>query len=79
MDVALRAAKEVEGDILAPDLYRAAYESAVQAKKEYRLKNFLKAKELADRARTLAEKAEFESIRNGAKREMTPADPLANP
>lgn len=79
MEVAIRAAKEVGADILAPELYRNSLEKGQQARKEYRFKNFMQAKELADQARAFAEKAEFESIRNGGKREAVPQDPLAEP
>ncbi len=79
MEVALKAAKEVSADTLAPELYRSALEKSLNARKEYRLKNFLNARKLADEARSIAEKAEYESIRSGAKREVTPEDPLAEP
>ena len=79
MEVALRAAKEVSADTLAPELYRLASEMSISARREYRLKNFKEAKEYADKARVLAEKSEFESIRNGGKRETIPQDPLAEP
>lgn len=79
MEVALKAAKEVSADTLAPELYRSALEKSLIARKEYRFKNFLQARKLANDARTIAEKAEYESIRNGAKREIAPEDPLAEP
>ena len=79
MEVALRAAKEVGADNLAPELYRNANEHGLIARKEYRFKNFQAAKLAAEQARLLAEKAEFESIRNGGKREALPVDPLADP
>ena len=79
MEVALKAAKEVSADTLAPELYRSALEKSLIARKEYRLKNFLNARKLADESRMIAEKAEYESIRNGAKREVAPEDPLAEP
>jgi hypothetical protein len=79
MEVSIRAAKEVNADTLAPELYRMANEVGLQARSAYRLKNFKKAKHLADEARAFAERAEFESIRNGAKRDVLPTDPLAEP
>jgi len=79
MEVSIRAAKEVNADVLAPELYRLANEIGQRARHEYRYKNFEDAKKLADRARIFAEKAEFESIRNGGKREALPQDPLAEP
>lgn len=79
MDVAIRAAKEVNADMLSPDLYRGALEKSLLARKEYRFKNFLNARSLANEARDLAEKAEYQAIRNGAKREVAPEDPLAEP
>ena len=79
MEVAIRAAKEVNGDVLAPELYRMAQETSLKARRDYRLKNFQEAKSFADQARIYAERAEFESIRNGGKREAIPQDPLAEP
>lgn len=79
MEVAIRAAKEVNADVLAPELYRLANETSLVARREYRYRNFQDAKKLADQARVYAEKAEFESIRNGGKREGVPEDPLAKP
>jgi len=79
MEVSIRAAKEVNADVLAPELYRIAVERGQQARKEYRFKNFMQAKALANEARSYAEKAEFESIRNGGKREALPQDPLSEP
>ncbi|MBS1959583.1 MAG: hypothetical protein JST80_08945 [Bdellovibrionales bacterium] len=79
MEVAIRAAKEVSADVLAPELFRMAQETSLKARREYRLKNFKDAKVFADQARTYAERSEFESIRNGGKREIVPTDPLAEP
>ena len=79
MEVSIRAAKEVNADTLAPELYRMSNEVGLQARQAYRLKNFKTAKKLADEARAYAERAEFEAIRNGAKRDLVPADPLADP
>lgn len=79
MEVAIRAAKEVSGDVLAPELYRLSTETALSARREYRLKNFKEAKEFANQSRIYAEKAEFESIRNGGSREAIPQDPLSDP
>ncbi len=79
MDVAIRAAKEVNADVLAPELYRSAIEKSTSAKREYRFKNFTEAKAYANQARRFAEQAEFESIRNGGRREALPSDPLAEP
>ncbi len=68
-DSALRAAREVNADILEgttiPELYRAASENLAKAKREYRLKNFDRAKHYATRATILAERAEFEAIKAG--------------
>ena len=79
MEVSIKAAKEVNADVLAPELYRSAIETGIQARREYRFKNFLSARKLSDAARTFAERAEFEAIQNGAKREALPQDPLADP
>lgn len=79
MEVAIRAAKEVNADVLAPELFRMAQETSLKARRDYRLKNFKEAKEFADQARTYAERSEFESIRNGGKRDVVPQDPLAEP
>ena len=79
MEVAIRAAKEVSADTLAPELFRLSNETALIARREYRVKNFENARMAADKARVYAEQAEFESIRNGGKRETLPQDPLADP
>ncbi|MBU6153892.1 MAG: hypothetical protein KGP28_06280 [Bdellovibrionales bacterium] len=79
MEVGIKAAAEVSADLLAPELFRLATETALRARREYRLKNFLDAKRLAEAARGHAERAEFEALRNGAKRDSIPADPLAEP
>jgi len=79
MEVAIKSAKEVNADVLAPELYRRATEQSLLARKEYRFKDFEAARNDAEKARILAERAEFESIRNGGKRESVPQDPLAQP
>ncbi len=77
---AIRAAKEVQADVLSPDLYRQANELFFKARRNYRFKNFKQAKEQAEMARGFAEQAEFEAIRNGAQRsagsEMDPYAPV---
>ncbi len=76
--VAIRAAKEVNADVLAPELYRQANEWFYKAKAEYRFKNFDLASKYARKARGYAEESEFESIRAGASRtEPQIADPMA--
>lgn len=78
-NAAIRAAKEVQADTLAPELYRQSTEWYLRAKHEYKFKNFQLAKEYADKARRLAEQAEFDSLRNGGNRgEVGASDPLAN-
>ena len=79
MEVSLKAAKEVNADVLAPELYRSAQEIGSRARREYRYKNFEASKKYADQARSYAERAEFEALRNGAKREAVPTDPLSEP
>ena len=79
METSLKAAKEVSADVLAPELYRSAAEASLRAHREYRFKNFQSARKLADQARRFAERAEFEALRNGAKREAVPVDPLSEP
>ena len=65
---AIRAANEVQADILAPELFRQANEWFLKARQEYRFKDFANAKKYADQARTLAEQAELLAIRNGGVR-----------
>lgn len=64
-EVALRAAKDLNADSLVPELYRSAVDSFFKAKRDYRLKNFDKARQYALRATRLAEQAEFEAYRMG--------------
>jgi hypothetical protein len=77
--VAIRAAKEVQADVLAPELYRQAMEMFFRARKDYKFKNFLLAREYAEKAKKLAEQAEFEAIRSGGNRiDAGIVDPMAN-
>lgn len=73
---AIRAAREVQADVLAPELYRQANEWYLKAKNEYRLKNFREAREFANKSRKFAEEAEFLALRGGAQREdISPPEP----
>ena len=75
---AIKAAREVQADILAPDLFRTSSELFFKAKREYKFKNFRRAEDYANRSRIYAEQAEFDSIRNGATRnESKSGDPYA--
>lgn len=65
---AIRAAKEVQADTLAPEYFRQSNEWFSRAKREYKLKNFLLARESANKARYYAERAEFEALRGGGVR-----------
>jgi hypothetical protein len=78
---AIRAAREVQADTLAPELFRQANEWFIKARNEYKFKNFDLAEEYIDKARKYAEQAEFESIRAGASRTdaNAPSDPMADP
>jgi hypothetical protein len=80
---AIKAAREVQADSLSPDLYRESNEWFMKAKREYKFKNFKLAKDYAEKARDLAEKAEFESLRKGGVRsDLGPAPepaPAASP
>lgn len=77
---AIKAAKEVQADTFAPELYRQANEWFFQAKKEYKVKNFKLAQEYSIKARRLAEQAEFEAIRSGGVRadQKEPLPPAAS-
>lgn len=79
MDVAIRAARDVHAEELAPENYQNAVEYGNQARREFRLKNYQKAKKLSELSREFAEKAEFQSVKSGGKREELPEDPLAAP
>jgi hypothetical protein len=65
---AIKAAKEVQADVRAPELYRQASEWFTKAKSEYKLKNFDIALEDSNRARHFAEEAEYEVLKNGGSR-----------
>ena len=73
---AILAAKEIKADTHTPELYQEALEWYYRARKEYRFKNFREAQNYAEKARALAETAEFEAMRNGNIREATAPDPL---
>ncbi len=87
---AIRAAREVKADTIAPEFFREAEEWSFKARQEYRLKNFSRAKDAATRARQAAEKAEFQALLKGAARsslgmtvepapEPTPEGPAPEP
>jgi hypothetical protein len=65
---ALRAAREVSADSLAPEKFRLAGEAYFRAQNEYRLKNFAIAEKYAKRAQRLAEESEFDALRQGSNR-----------
>lgn len=76
----MRAAKEVQADVLAPELYRQADDWFFKARREFRLKNFRDAKEYAAKARRFAEQAEYEALRNGGNRaDEPPPAPAVDP
>lgn len=73
---ALRAAKEVQADVLAAELYRQAADWFLLARNEYRQKNFSEAREFLEKSRRYAEQAEFEAVRGGAQRsDLSPPPP----
>lgn len=75
---AIRAAKEVQADTLAPEPFREAQEWFFKARHEYKFKNFKWAREYASKARAYAEQAEYEAIRGGAARsDASAADPYS--
>lgn len=78
---ALKAAREVSADSLAPEKYRLANEAFFRAQNEYRLKNFEIAESHAKRAKRLAEEAEFDSLRQGSARAslLPPEVPVGPP
>ncbi|MCM2322143.1 MAG: DUF4398 domain-containing protein [Oligoflexia bacterium] len=73
---AIRAAREVQAEVLSPEYYRQANEWFAKARREYKFRNFHEAKEYSSKARRYAEQAEFEAIRANGTR----ADPfIENP
>ncbi len=78
---ALRAAREVSADSLAPEKFRLAGEAYFRAQNEYRLKNFEIAEKYAKRAQRLAEESEFDALRQGSARTslLPPEVPAAAP
>jgi hypothetical protein len=77
---ALKAAREVNADSLAPEKFRLANEAFFRAQNEYRLKNFAIAEKYAKRARRLAEESEFDALRQGSARtSLLPPDIPAGP
>ncbi len=75
---AIRAAREVKADTLAPELYRQARELYLAAKREYKFKNFLEAENLSKKSRIFAERAELEAVLNGGERTAAAPDPLGD-
>ena len=77
---ALKAAREVSADSLAPEKFRLANEAYFRAQNEYRLKNFAIAEKYAKRARRLAEESEFDALRQGSSRtSLLPPDVPVGP
>jgi hypothetical protein len=78
---AIKAAREVSADSLAPEKFRLANEAFFRAQNEYRLKNFAIADKYAKRARRLAEESEFDALRQGSARtSLLPPDvPIGPP
>ncbi len=78
---ALKAAREVNADSLAPEKYRLATEAYFRAQNEYRMKNFQIAEDYARRAIKLAEESEFDALRQGSSRVslLPPEIPVAPP
>ncbi len=75
---AIRSAKEVSAETVAPELYRQATEWFFKARNEFKMKNYKYAREYAVKARHYAEQAEFEALRSGANRtEASLSDPYA--
>lgn len=66
---AIKAAREAQADVHAPELYRQANDWWFQARQEYKFKRFDTAEEYALKAREFAEKAEYSSIQQGAERQ----------
>lgn len=76
---AIRAAREVQADVLAPELFRQSNEWFFKARKAYKVKDFDEALQSTEKARRYAEQAEFEAIRNGGNRTETQMpDPMGN-
>ncbi len=74
---AIRAAREVQADVLAPELYRQANEWLFKARQSYKIKEFQSAFDSAARSRKLAEEAEYEALLSGGNRQQAPGgDPL---
>ena len=77
---ALRAAREAQSENLSPELYRQANDWWLKARQEYKFKNFSLASEFAERARSYAEQAEFNSLRQGASRQdISEPEPTEEP
>lgn len=73
---AIRAAKEVRADILAPEIYRQAREWYAKARRENKFKNFKEARIYTRKARLYAEEAELEALKNGGQRVEAPIEQL---
>ena len=64
-EVAIKAAKDLNADSLAPELYRKSMDAYYKAKREYKIKNFEDARKFAITATKLAEKAEYKAYTLG--------------
>lgn len=76
---ALKAAREAQADVLAPELYRQANDWWFKARQEYKFKQFHYAEDFAEKARLYAEQAEYSAIQQGATRQdLGPPEALEN-
>lgn len=73
-DVSLKAAQKARADNLAPDTYRQAENHYLRAKKDYLDGYFESCKENADKARILAEQAEFQALEKNRKLRANPSE-----
>ncbi|MCC7441769.1 MAG: DUF4398 domain-containing protein [Bdellovibrionales bacterium] len=76
---AIRAAREVQAQTLAPELFRQSQEWFLRARRAYKFKEFAEALDYAGKARVFAEQSEFEAVRAGASRESINVSPPPPP
>ena len=66
-DVALKASQKAKADSLSPDLYRKAENHLLRAKRDYREGYYESCRKFADKARILAERAEYRAVKKTSR------------
>ena len=78
-DVALRAAQKAKADVLAPDAYRKAENYFLRAKRDFNEGYFDSCRKYGEKARILAEQAEYKAMVRQTQTKPSPSSEEAPP